>query len=184
MRIITGTAKGTKLLTPKGLNVRPTADRVKESVFNIIGGFVIDISVLDLFAGTGNLGLEAISRGAKSVVFVDNDETSVKIIKRNIELTKFSEQATVKKMDAIKIIEKFYNQGQTFDLIFCDPPYNCGLYPAVLQKLSIYNLLTPNGCLVIEHSKHEEVDCPENMDVFRVQRYGETIVKFIQKHKI
>lgn len=182
MRIITGSAKGTKLFAPKGLKVRPTADRVKESVFNILGGFIVGTSVLDLFAGTGNLGLEALSRGANFAIFVDNDENSVRIIKKNIVATKFLQQATVVRMEAIKIIERYYKEGQFFDLIFCDPPYNRGLYTEILQQVSKYNLLKPNGCLVFEHSKHEESDCPDGLAVFRVQQYGETMVTFIQKH--
>ncbi|SDF76896.1 16S rRNA (guanine(966)-N(2))-methyltransferase RsmD [Sporolituus thermophilus] len=182
MRIITGSAKGTKLKTPRGLDVRPTADRVKESMFNILGSVVLDADVLDLFAGTGNLGLEAVSRGAKSAIFVDNSPASIALIKENIIHTKLADRTHVYKSDALRYIDRAAQLGQNFDLIFCDPPYNKGLATAVAEKLDNRLLLRENGLLVIEHSRREILnDNFFNLNIVLTKQYGETMISFIQR---
>jgi 16S rRNA (guanine(966)-N(2))-methyltransferase RsmD len=180
MRIITGSAKGTQLKAPRGLATRPTADRVKESVFNILGDIVIDAHVLDIFAGTGNLGLEALSRGATTAVFIDNSTESIDIIKANAERTKLTAHTEIYKNDVIRALDKFVQNGRSFDLIFCDPPYNQGLVQIVLDRIENHSLLKPKGILVIEHSKHETItDDWNNLQLRRVERYGETLVSFL-----
>jgi 16S rRNA (guanine966-N2)-methyltransferase len=180
MRIITGSAKGTKLKAPRGLDTRPTADRVKESVFNILGDIVIAAQVLDIFAGTGNLGLEALSRGAKTAVFIDNNTESIDIIKENASHTKLGEHSQVYKSDVLKALDRLEQNNQSFDLIFCDPPYNKGLIHAVLQKINNHSILKTNGVLVMEHSKHEKIaDEWETLQLKRVERYGETLISFL-----
>jgi len=181
MRIITGSAKGFKLKVPKGLDVRPTSDRVKESVFNILSDQVYDAVVLDLFAGTGNLGLEALSRGAKQAVFVDSSYTSMSFIKENAARTKLSESAQFIKSDVLAAIEKFASGGRVFDIIFCDPPYNHGFVEKVLRSIDKSQLLAPGGMIVIEHSKHELVPTDlVHLVTRRTERYGETLVSFVQ----
>lgn len=181
MRIITGSAKGFKLKAPKGLDVRPTSDRVKESVFNILADQVFDAVVLDLFAGTGNLGLEALSRGAKEAVFVDSSYTSMSFIKDNAIRTKLSESAQFIKSDVLTAIEKFASTGRVFDIIFCDPPYNRGFVEKVVKAVDKLQLLAPGGVLMIEHSKHELVPTDlTHLRVNRTERYGETLVSFVQ----
>jgi 16S rRNA (guanine966-N2)-methyltransferase len=180
MRIITGRAKGIRLNAPRGLGTRPTSDRVKESVFNILGDIVTNAQVLDIFAGTGNLGLEALSRGAAAAVFIDNSIESITIIKENAWRTKLIEQAEIYKNDAIRALDRFVETSRSFDLIFCDPPYNKGLVEIVLNKIENNLILKPQGILVMEHSKHEKLtDHWNNLQVRRVEQYGETLISFL-----
>lgn len=180
MRIITGSAKGIKLKAPQGLDTRPTADRVKESVFNILGDIVVDACVLDIFAGTGNLGLEALSRGAKSATFVDQGTESIGIIKENAHHTKLVEHTEIHRSDVLRALDKFLQTGRSFDLLFCDPPYEKGFVQAVLEKLDKHPILTPNAIVVIEHSRHEPIqDEWENLQLRRTERYGATLVSFL-----
>lgn len=180
MRIITGKARGFKLKAPQGLDVRPTSDRVKESVFNILAGHIEQAEVLDLFAGTGNLGLEALSRGAKSAVFVDCAINSLSIIKENALHTCLGERAEYIRSDAVKAIGRLYHAGRKFDLIFCDPPYNKGHISAVITKLEQNLLLKPGGIVIVEHSKHESITTQENLlRMVRTEKYGETMITFL-----
>jgi len=180
MRIITGSAKGIKLNAPRGLGTRPTADRVKESVFNILGDVVFDAQVLDIFAGTGNLGLEALSRGAAAAVFIDNNLESINIIKDNAQRTKLNGHVEIYKNDVIRALDRFVETGRSFDLVFCDPPYNQGLVHIVLEKIAKYSILNSEGVLVIEHSKHEKIiDEWDKLQIRRVERYGETLISFL-----
>jgi 16S rRNA (guanine(966)-N(2))-methyltransferase RsmD len=180
VRIITGHAKGTKLKTPRGLETRPTADRVKESVFNILGDAVWDALVLDLFAGTGNLGLEALSRGARHAVFIDQSLNSVAIIKENALHTKLAEHTEVHKDEVVRALAKMIRSGRLFDLVFCDPPYNQGLVARVLQQMDENPVLVPGGIMVIEHSKHEIIAAEwKKLTVKRTERYGETLMSFL-----
>ena len=127
MRIITGSARGCRLKTPKGAEVtRPTADRVKESLFNILGSMVAGRKVLDIFAGTGNLGIEALSRGAQSAVFVD--KATAKLIGENLQLTRLAEKAVVRSSDVFAELSRQGAGKAKFSLIFCDPPYHKGLW--------------------------------------------------------
>lgn len=180
MRIITGSAKGIRLNAPRGLETRPTTDRVKESVFNILGDIVVDAQVLDIFAGTGNLGLEALSRGATAAVFIDSSIESIKIIKDNAQRTKLIEQTEIYRNDVIRALDRFVETSRSFDLIFCDPPYNKGLVEIVLEKIENNSILKPKGILVIEHSKHEKItDQWSNLQLRRVEQYGETLISFL-----
>lgn len=144
MRVITGTARGRKLLTPQGFDVRPTTDNVKESMFNILMNDIEGRRVLDLFAGTGQLGIEALSRGAASAVFVDKDSESLKIIKSNLALCRF--EAEVVRRDALDYLDSC---GK-FDVIFLDPPYDSGLYEPVLSKVNSFDLLNDGGIIIAE----------------------------------
>ncbi len=180
MRIITGSAKGTKLKAPAGLTTRPTADRVKESVFNILGDIVDDARVLDIFAGTGHLGLEALSRGAKSAVFVDHGQESIEIIKENAQRTKLIALTEINKSDVLRALDRFHQSEKVFDLLFCDPPYQKGLVQAVLEKLDKQAIMADRGIVVIEHSRHEGIaDEWENLQLKRTERYGATLISFL-----
>lgn len=180
MRIITGSAKGIKLKAPQGLDTRPTADRVKESLFNILGDIVVDACVLDLFAGTGNLGLEALSRGAKTAVFVDHSNESIEIIKENAQHTKLVEHTEIYKNDVLRTLEQLFQTGRSFDLLFCDPPYRKGFVQAILEKIDNHPVMAPQGIVVIEHSKHEPIEDEwENLQLRRTERYGETLISFL-----
>ena len=134
MRIITGSARGCRLKTPQGQETtRPTADRVKESVFNILGSMVQDRRVLDLFAGTGNLGLEALSRGAAAAVFADR--TTADLIRENARRTRLEDRVQVLSGDVFAILRRLEAQGERFSLIFCDPPYHKGLWQQALAAI-------------------------------------------------
>ena len=174
MRIITGTARGLKLKTPSGLSTRPTADRVKESLFNILNGlitFAETNSVLDIFAGTGALGLESISRGAKSATFIDAATTE--IIRENVRRTKFTD-CTILRGDFEKILRRLGTQEIKFDLIFSDPPYATGLAQKSLSLVAELNLLNVGGLIVVEHGTQETLDFPPNFELVRKTLCGRT----------
>lgn len=179
MRIITGTAKGTKLAAPKGFDVRPTADRVKESLFNILGDAVIEAKVIDMFAGTGNLGLEAVSRGAYSATFVEQNLNSIRFIRQNAERTKLTEKVKIIHSDVLNFLGRSHNE--LYDIVFCDPPYNKGFLQAVLSRIDNMNFLAKKGLIIFEHAKHEIVpDNLTNLELVRSQQYGETIISFFR----
>jgi len=178
MRIISGICRGRKLNTLEGDNTRPTADRVKESVFNILGNFVIDRKVLDLFAGSGNLGLEALSRGAASCVFVDSSKDAMKVIEKNIEACRFQEKAKTYLCEFRSAISKF-QKGQ-FDLVFLDPPYHKGMGVEALKLIS--DVVMDETIVVLETDGDEEV--PEVVEAFEkydVRSYGRIKVSFFRK---
>ena len=144
MRVITGSARGRRLKTPEGQDIRPTTDNVKESVFNILQFDIEGRRVLDLFAGTGQLGIECLSRGAREAVFIDRDRDAVKIVKENLKTCGFS--APVLQQDALG----YLNSCGKFDLIFVDPPYDAGLYGAVLEKINSVDILSDGGIILCE----------------------------------
>ena len=146
MRIISGTARGRKLKEPAGYDIRPTSDMVKESIFNIIQFDIEGRRVLDLFAGTGQLGIEALSRGAKSAVFVDSKPESARLIRKNLELCGFMDSAVVYTCDAISYLKG----GERFDLIFIDPPYDTPLLDNALSKIIEFDKLNEHGIIICE----------------------------------
>lgn len=180
MRIITGSAKGMKLKAPSGLNTRPTTDRVKESLFNILGPKVQDAAVLDLFSGTGNLGLEALSRGAQYAVFVDNNLSSINTINENALRTRLKGKADIYRGDVLKILWRLKRDEKTFDIVFCDPPYNQGWVQQVLLFFDTNAMLNPCGLLILEHSRHDDLTIGlQTLEVSREERYGETVISFV-----
>ena len=175
MRIITGSARGCRLKTPKGAEVtRPTADRVKESLFNILGQMVAGRKVLDIFAGTGNLGMEALSRGAESAVFVD--KATAKLIAENLQLTRLSEKGTVRSGDVFAELSRQAAGRAEFSLIFCDPPYHKGLWQQALKQIDACDgLMAENGILVVEHGAEEnEIPALSRLQLVHNRRYGHT----------
>ena len=144
MRVITGTARGRKLCEPKDMSVRPTADMVKEAVFSIVQFDVPGRRVLDLFAGTGQLGIEALSRGARECVFVDNAPQSLALVRKNLALCGFSGE--VVRADA----RSYLARCGKFDLVFIDPPYHAGLYDDVLDAVFQFDILNDGGILLVE----------------------------------
>lgn len=175
MRIITGSARGCRLKTPKGTEVtRPTADRVKESLFNILGQMVAGRKVFDIFAGTGNLGLEALSRGAESAVFVD--KATAKLITENLQLTRLQEKGIVRSGDVFAELSRQAAGRAEFSLIFCDPPYHKGLWQQALKQIDASDgLMAENGILVVEHGAQEN-EIPElsRLQLVHNRRYGHT----------
>lgn len=182
MRIITGTAKGCKLKTPKGWTTRPTTDRVKESLFGILGVRVVDAAILDLFAGTGNLGLEALSRGAASAVFIDQSIQSIQVIKDNAAHTKLEDRAKIVKAEAFNALQRFSQQKEQFDIIFCDPPYRKGLAQKALELAGSLELVKQGGLVIVEQAKDEPVlDGDHLFQLIRSERYGETVIHIFER---
>jgi 16S rRNA (guanine966-N2)-methyltransferase len=188
LRIISGIAKGTKLAAPpgKGQSIRPTSDRSREALFSILGKKVIHSRILDLFSGTGALGLEALSRGGKSAVFVDNNSTALKLLRTNIEIFSNTTVA-VGNLPAAKIVRldlsrglgslTKYLGGETaeFDIIFLDPPYDKGLSLQTLNHLDNSNHLANDGIIIAE--ERSKANLPEIFNSFKLidnRKYGET----------
>ncbi len=172
MRVITGSARGRKLGTPSGLAVRPTTDLVKEAVFSIIQFDIEAATVLDLYAGSGQMGIEALSRGAKSCVFVDSGRESQAVIRDNLATTELTDRATVVPMDSKAYLGI---TGESFDIALLDPPYDQGMIPQVLPLLA--PKMSDSGIILCEHQKGEQL--PTQVGEFAVHktyRYGKTMV--------
>ena len=183
MRIIAGDARGRKLVAPTTMRVRPTADRVKEALFSMLVsrlGEFTDMRVLDLFAGTGNLGIEALSRGASFAVFVDSHRDSAETIRKNLEITRFTGQAKVVVQEATGAIQWLSRGEAPFHLVFLDPPYHEGLTQSTLEVLAASPLIDSGSTVVAEFSSKEEV--PSGFG--RLQEterrvYGDTALSFL-----
>lgn len=178
MRIISGEKKGTRLFSLKKRKIRPTSDKVKGAIFNVLVS-VEDKKILDLFAGSGALGIEALSRGAKEAVFVDSSFTSLDLIRKNLEKLGFKDKSRLIKKNVLRFL-KGETEGK-FDLILADPPYGKGLCQKVLEILSEKEILNPDGVLVIEHHKKEKIEKLENFILLQERKYGDTLVSFFRK---
>jgi len=180
MRIISGTSKGRRLTRPRGQALRPTSDRVKESIFNILGEEVEGKTVLDLFAGTGNLGIEALSRGAKKAFFVEKERQALRLIQKNLVQCGMRGQAEILPKDASRAIGILNQTGESFDLILMDPPYEKGLIQKTLMKLQSHKIYHEGSILVIEHDRREPL--PETIkgwDLLRQRAIGDTLISFL-----
>lgn len=151
MRVISGTAKGRKLFPPDGFDIRPTTDNVKESLFNILQFDIEGRKVLDLFSGSGQLGIECLSRGAEYVAFVDASREAVKIIRENLKKCGFT--ADVYLTDAISFLQK----GEKFDIVFVDPPYDSDYYEIVMKSINMFDILNKGGIIVFESRSDREI---------------------------
>jgi 16S rRNA (guanine966-N2)-methyltransferase len=181
MRITGGEAKGRLLISPKGMDIRPTSDRVREAIFNIIGHDLSGLKVLDLFAGTGSLGLEALSRSAKLSVFIDNAQRSIKIIKKNLASCGYQESGIILKRDLKKGISPNHPVlQQSFGLVFLDPPYGKNLIVPSLEKLS-EGILSNEARVVAEFSKTEKLPhIIRNLEMADTRRYGDTRINIYE----
>lgn len=181
MRVISGKARGQALKAPHGLNTRPTTDRVKESIFNIIQTRLYESIVIDLFSGSGNLGIESLSRSAKKAYFVDNNKNSILAIKDNLKKTKLIDHAMVMQMDVLSAMKKLSEQNVKADIIFLDPPYSQGLVHPVLDKILDYELLEPDGIVIVEHKKTDDIpEAIHNLQKYRSNHYGDIAVSFYE----
>jgi len=180
MRIISGKAKGKRLYSPKGRGIRPTADQVKESIFNILVDQWEGMRVLDLFSGTGSLGLEAISRGAHQAVFVERSSSAVKLLKENISLCGFGSCAVVLAMPVPQALSLMGQRREPFQVIFADPPYGKGLVEKTVREILRYGVLSQDGIIVMEHAVHEP-PCKDhgNLVMLRQKTYGQTTISFL-----
>lgn len=179
MRVITGIARGRRLISPEGYDVRPTTDKVKESVFNIIQFDLPDAVVLDLFAGSGQLGIEALSRGAEKAVFIDNSRKSLEVIKNNIELCKFSALSEVFLSDALSFVK---STSLKFDIVFLDPPYHNELCNKVLPVIS--TCLNPGAVVICETQNDEELPEDDIGELYLDREYCYSAIKLTVYRKI
>lgn len=181
MRIISGKARGTKLFTLEGENTRPTLDRVKEPLFSILMNEISEAKVLDLFAGSGALGLEALSRGAESVVLCDNSREAIKVINNNLAKTKLSTYAEIINDDYKKCLKKL--QGRKFDLIFLDPPYETDCIEISIKHILELDLLAKDGVIVAETDREEIIEKIKNIDISikDIRHYGRVILIFLKR---
>ena len=180
MRIIAGSFKGRKLVSPKGSRTRPTSDRVREAIFSIIGDDIKDARVLDLYSGTGAMGLEALSRGARQVVFVEKDPAALRCLKTNIKAAGCQVSCRVFNRPVLSYLqEPDLNDG--FDVVFADPPYAGDLGTLTLKAVSKH-AKPLKGCLVVlEHAPGRSPEAvPENMGVVDTRKYGNTGVTFLK----
>lgn len=173
MRVISGTARGLSLTAPHGLHTRPTTDRVKESVFNLLIPYLPCDRVLDLFAGSGALGLEALSRGCGNAVFVEKDKEALSVIHKNLEKARLTSSSEVIKGDAFDFLERATDK---FDIIFLDPPYNKGLLAPVFEKVYSKNLLSAAGVIVVESEVGGETVSDTHFDCIKQAKYGKTVI--------
>lgn len=158
MRVIAGKARRILLKTIDGLETRPTTDRIKETLFNIINSRLADCDFLDLFSGSGAIGIEALSRGAKSAVFVENNRTVAECIKINLKNTRMDSSAQIMIQDAVSSVKALELQGKVFDVVFMDPPYNQQLEKAVLEVLQNSNIIYCNTMIIVEASSTTSFD--------------------------
>ncbi|APC40961.1 16S rRNA (guanine(966)-N(2))-methyltransferase RsmD [Clostridium estertheticum] len=179
MRIISGSARGRKLLSPVGMGTRPTLDRIKEAIFNIIQNRVRDAVVVDMFSGTGSLGLEAASRGAAKCYLIDMGDTTFEMLQSNVDNLKFNDICKCLKGDTYKYMEQFANEGIVFDLIFIDPPYAKDMIPPAIEIISSNSLLSKEGLIVCKIDSSEEIY--EGNGIIHLsdsRKYGNTTVLF------
>ncbi len=179
MRVITGTARGMKLETLEGVDVRPTTDKVKEAIFSAIQFDIEGRRVLDLFAGSGQLGIEALSRGAEKAVFIDNNANALEVVKRNVKKAGFEKQSVVSKSDYSQFLQF---TKETFDIAFIDPPYLKGIAADAVLKTS--EKMSDYGIIVCEHAT--DVLLPEEVNgfaVYRQYKYGKLINVTVYKKK-
>ena len=177
MRVITGIARGKRLVAPDGNDVRPTSDKVKEALFSVLQFDIEGRRILDLFAGSGQLGIEALSRGAESCVFVDNSRASINLVKKNLELTGLFEKAKIVQSDFSSFAAM---SRDIFDIVFLDPPYAAGMLTDAIK--AVLPLMSDYGMIICEYPP--EVNIPEEIggfSIYRTYRYGKINVAIYRK---
>lgn len=178
MRVITGSAKGRRLASVPGQGTRPITDRVKEALFNILAGEVEDALVLDLFAGTGGVGIEALSRGAREVWFVDKEWKAIQTIKANLQITGFLPQAKVFRQDAFKALRQLAGKA-AFDIVYVAPPQYQGLWADALTEIDTLDVLEPGGLVIAQIHPKEFQELPlKRLSLEDKRKYGSTILCF------
>lgn len=182
MRIISGIARGRKILSPESSETRPTLDRIKESIFNIIQNNVYDSIVADIFSGTGSLGLEAASRGSKMTYVVDKSPSAFSFLTKNIENLKFGEFCKALNMDAYAALEKLHKENIKLDILFIDPPYLKNLIPPAIKIVADKNLITEDGIIVTKIDSSEDIfEGYGNIKLYDKRKYGNTTVCFYRR---
>jgi len=185
MRVIAGKAKRLKLKTIEGLDTRPTTDRIKETLFNMINIHLADCDFLDLFSGSGAIGIEALSRGARSAVFVENNRLAINCIKENLHTTKLDDNAVVLGLDVLSALRALEIQNKVFDVIFMDPPYNQLLEKQVLEALQNSSIIYCDTIIIVEASIETDFSYLENTKfrVYKEKKYKTNKHVFIEIKK-
>lgn len=179
MRVIAGSAKGIRLASVPGETTRPITDRVKESLFDILGDLVVGARMLDLFAGTGSVGIEALSRGAREVVFVERDRRALAVIRRNLAATRLAERARVVAADVFDYLRQ--PPDEPFDLIYIAPPQYRRLWVQTLQAIDQPGYLSPDGLAIVQiFPKEDEVVALEHLERTEERKYGSTLLIFYE----
>ncbi len=182
MRVISGTARGTKLNSIENLSTRPTLDRVKEALFSIIQTHLQGSNILDLFAGSGALGIECLSRGAKHCTFCDKSYQSIKMLKQNLQKTKFEDKATILVDDYKKCVQTI--KENKFDIIFIDPPYKLDIAVKSIKLILEYEIFAKDGIIILE-TDEEERELKElediKLEVYDVRKYGRVKLIFLRE---
>lgn len=183
MRVISGKARSLRLKTVEGMDTRPTQDRIKETLFNMIQHEIAGAEFLDLFAGSGAIGIEALSRGCKHAVFVEKNKKAAACIRYNLIHTKLINDAQVLETDVISALRKLGAESRKFDYIFMDPPYNKGMERAVLAELDHLELLKENTLVIAESSLQTEIqeELFEHLKVLKIKEYKTNKHTFLQK---
>ena len=186
MRIISGEARGRTLFAPSGDQTRPTSDKIRGSLFNILNGRVEDAEVLDLFGGTGALALEALSRGAARAVIVDSSRAAIEAIRRNagnVLKDALAERALILKTDYRSAISAL--NGRRFDLVFLDPPYRMlDAYPDAIERLWKAGALSEGAVIVAERRQDAVIRVPEDFEIYDTRHYGETSIDFVRQRNV
>ena len=164
MRVIAGKARRLTLKSIPGLDTRPTIDRIKETLFNILSPYVPGSSFLDLFSGSGSIGIEALSRGARLSVFVENNPKAVKCIQENLAFTRLAEDAVVLQKNAVSAINELSLKKYKFDIVYMDPPYQAGLEEETLKALEMSSIIDEDTLIIIEADKHNNLDFLDHMN--------------------
>ncbi|HCD41574.1 MAG TPA: 16S rRNA (guanine(966)-N(2))-methyltransferase RsmD [Bacillota bacterium] len=179
LRVIGGSAKGHRLVGAGSGRTRPIPDNVKKSLFDILSPDIPDSRCLDLFAGTGAIGIEALSRGARRVTFVECSRKMVNVIRTNLDITGLSSSAKVIQGDVRRLVPALYRQGEVFNIVFVDPPYGHGLVPETMEIISTYTLLDSDGIVIARHESRQELpDEFDELKATRREKYGDTIISF------
>lgn len=181
MRVISGKKRGAKLVAPEGLQTRPTTDRIKETLFNIINFDLPGCSFLDLFSGSGAIGIEALSRGSKEVVFVENGKEALSCIKENLEKTKLKDQSVICAMDVAGALQKLVQQGKKFDIIFMDPPYALASIDSLLTYIAQHDLLEKDGYIIVEQGTDRKLTTIEGLQLIKEKEYKTTTLSFFER---
>ena len=180
MRVIGGKLRGRKLGTLRGRSIRPTSDRVREALFNILGSKPVEAAVLDLFAGTGALGIEALSRGATQAVFIDKAPSTLSVLRKNIALCGLERCSKILQWDIVKNLKCLHAYPRSFNLAFLDPPYGCDMIEPALHHLIEADLLAEGACIVVEQDAREgAISTGPEIRREDERRYGDTRLTFL-----
>lgn len=184
MKVLGGKAKGRKIATVRGRKTRPTLQSVKKSIFDTLGTEVVGAKVLDLFAGTGSLGVEALSRGSKEVTFVEVNRRVLDKLRENLSLLGFDKQSKLVNQDALRVVRRLWKEGIKYKIVFADPPYGNNLIFNIIEIFRVCDIFESGAFLVIEHSK--KIDLPHqigHLTLSNTKKFGETCVSLYRKEK-